>query len=92
MSMSAPKGHKKYTGSGGSRKGKPNKFTQSAKEAFQLAFDELGGAKGLAKWAKGNQGEFYKLYSKLIPVDVTSGGEALKAGTVIINGETITHA
>jgi hypothetical protein len=89
--MAAPKGHKKY-GGGGSRLGKPNKFTASAKEAFQIAFDELGGAKGLAKWAKENQGDFYKLYSKLIPVDITSDGEALKAGNLIINGETITHA
>jgi hypothetical protein len=88
--MSQPKGH---TGNPNGRpKGSQNKFTSSAKEAFQLAFDKLGGATELAKWAKENQGEFYKLYSKLIPVDVTSGGEAIKAGTVNINGETITHA
>ena len=88
--MAQRKGH---TGNPNGRpKGSKNKFTQSAKEAFQLAFDKLGGAVGLAKWAKDNQGEFYKLYSKLIPIDVTSGGEAIKSGNITINGETITHA
>lgn len=60
-----------------SRLGKPNKFTANAKQAFQLAFDKMGGADGLAKWAKENPSDFYRLYSKLIPVDVTSGGEPL---------------
>ena len=76
----------KKTG-GGSRKGKPNKFTASAKEAFQLAFDQLGGATALAKWAKENQAEFYKLYSKLIPVDVTTNGKAISYEIVIGNGK-----
>jgi len=90
--MAAPKGHKKYGGSNGRPKGAKNKFTASAKEAFQIAFDELGGAKELALWAKNNQTEFYKLFSKLIPIDVTSGNKALETGILLINGETITHA
>jgi hypothetical protein len=59
----------------GKPKGAPNKLTASAKEAFQLAFDELGGPKGLAEWAKNNQTDFYKLYSKLVPVDVQAKGD-----------------
>jgi hypothetical protein len=88
--MGAPKGHKKYGGGNGRPKGRKNKFTQSAKEAFQLAFDKLGGATALAVWAKENQTEFYKIYSKLIPIDVTSNGKTL-AGTIVINGKTITE-
>lgn len=53
----------------GRRKGVPNKMTQSAKEAFQQAFDSLGGAKNLATWARDNETEFYKIYSRLIPVE-----------------------
>ena len=90
--MPAPKGHGKYGKGGGRTKGSVNKFTASAKEAFQIAFDELGGAKELARWAKTNQTEFYKLFSKLIPVDVTSGNKALEAGILIINGKSITRA
>jgi hypothetical protein len=61
----------------GRKKGVQNKLTQSAKQAFQFAFDELGGAKGLAQWGKKNKDEFYKLYSKLIPVDVTTNGKSI---------------
>jgi hypothetical protein len=57
----------------------------AAKTAFQLAFDKLGGWERLAQWAASdndNLKEFYKLYSKLIPQDVTSGGNALPAVTI----------
>lgn len=69
-----PKGHKRI---GGRAKGSRNHISQSAKEAFQKAFDGLGGAEALCEWAKTNQTDFYKLYSKLIPVDVTSGEEKI---------------
>ena len=61
----------------GRRSGVPNKFTTSSKEAFQYAFDSIGGKVELAKWAKNNQTEFYKLFSKLIPTDITSNGETI---------------
>jgi hypothetical protein len=61
----------------GRPKGQPNKLTKSAKEAFQLAFEGLGGAAALKEWAKTNKTEFFKLYAKLIPTDITSGGEPL---------------
>ena len=64
----------------GRKKGVPNKTTVAAKEAFQLAFDELGGWAGLAEWAQSdpdNRKVFYTLYSKLIPTDLTSGGDKM---------------
>jgi hypothetical protein len=67
---------------GGREKGTPNKLTKSAKEAFQLAFDQLGGWERLAKWATedpDNLKAFYNLYARLIPTDVTSGGNAIPA-------------
>lgn len=56
-------------GGKGRPKGAKNKLTQCAKEAFEVAFDSLGGAKGLAMWAVDNQTEFYKLFARLIPVE-----------------------
>jgi hypothetical protein len=60
---------------GGRRRGTPNKLTKSAKEAFGFAFDAIGGTRALADWAKDNATEFYKLYARLIPVDLTAGGQ-----------------
>jgi hypothetical protein len=57
----------------------------AAKTAFQMAFDKIGGWERLAEWAASdpdNLKEFYKLYSKLIPQDVTSGGDRLPSVTI----------
>lgn len=59
----------------GRKKGEPNKLTKSAREAFALAFDALGGAEQLALWAAANPTEFYRLYARLIPVEHVGGGE-----------------
>lgn len=49
-------------------KGSLNTKTIIAKEAFQKAFDLVGGVESLAEWAKENKTEFYKLYGRLIPI------------------------
>lgn len=57
---------------GGRKKGSLNKTTLTAKQAFQHAFDELGGTAGLVKWAKSdpdNLATLYTLYARLIPTD-----------------------
>lgn len=60
----------------GRKKGEPNKLTKSAREAFQMAFEQSGGFAELTTWAKANQTEFYKLYARLIPIEhVGEGGE-----------------
>ena len=72
-------------GEGGRPKGIPNKLTASAKEAFQLAFDELGGWQRMAQWANSdpdNLKTFFTLYARLIPTDVTSKGEQV---SLVIN-------
>jgi hypothetical protein len=56
-------------GGKGRPKGTPNKLTRDARQAFQYAFEKVGGADQLAAWAKDNAGEFYKLFARLIPVD-----------------------
>jgi hypothetical protein len=54
----------------GRPKGLPNKTTIAVKEALQQAFQGIGGVPALTEWARENQGEFYKLYSKLLPTEV----------------------
>ena len=56
----------------GRPKGAVNKITRSAKEAYALAFDGLGGAAALQRWATENLGEFYKLHARLIPTEVAA--------------------
>jgi hypothetical protein len=53
-------------------------MTIAAREAFQAAFDRIGGVERLSSWAEENPGEFYKLYGRLIPTEITgAGGEPL---------------
>ena len=52
----------------GRPKGSPNKITAVAKEALELAFEELGGVEQLTAWARSHRGEFYKLFARLIPI------------------------
>jgi hypothetical protein len=81
-------------GQSGNANGRPrgavNKTTASAKQAFQMAFDKLGGWERLAKWATedpDNLKAFYSLYARLIPVDVTTGGNPIPAPVI-----TLAHA
>lgn len=81
--MAAPKGHRIPNAPKGRAKGVPNKTTKSAREAFAIAFDGIGGAKSLTAWAMENQTEFYKLYARLIPQEhVGEGGTGPIATTV----------
>ena len=59
---------------GGRKKGTPNKLTESARKAFELAFQKMDGAQGLLEWAKDHQTDFYKLYARLIPVNMEHSG------------------
>lgn len=67
--MAAVKGQPKTPGSG-RKKGGLNKSTKAAKEALEMAFDGIGGVPALIEWARDNQTEFYKLFTKLLPVQV----------------------
>lgn len=55
----------------GRPKGVPNKSTAKVKEALALAFEGVGGVVALKGWAQDNPTEFYKLWAKLLPTEVS---------------------
>jgi hypothetical protein len=59
----------------GRPKGAKNKTTVKVKEAFEAAFEELGGVDALVTWGRSELSEFYKLYAKLLPVQITGDDE-----------------
>lgn len=68
---------------GGRQPGTPNKITKSAREAFQLAFEGIGGYPKLQEWGEANPTEFFKLYARLIPVEHVGEGGAGPISTVV---------
>jgi hypothetical protein len=66
-------------------KGVPNKSTAAVKAAMIEAFDQLGGVPSLVKWGKDNQGEFYKLWIRLLPTEV-SGPDGAPIQAQILDG------
>jgi len=90
--MAAPKGHRIPNAPKGRQKGVPNKTTKSAREAFALAFDGLGGFEALKVWAIDNPTEFYKLYARLIPVEHVGAGGDGPIATVVKHIYETEHA
>jgi hypothetical protein len=73
-----PRGSKPGERRGGRKKGVPNKLTTSAKEAYKIVFENLGGTDAFTDWARLNQTEFYKLHAKTIPVEVNGGDKPIE--------------
>lgn len=46
------------------------KIGKTAKDNVLAVFQRLGGTAAMAKWAKDNQTDFYRLYAKLIPQQI----------------------
>jgi hypothetical protein len=57
-------------------KGVPNKTTRAVKEALAEAFERNGGVESLTTWAQANPTEFYKLWAKLLPTEISGPGGA----------------
>lgn len=51
-------------------RGAKNTIGATAKENLIAVFTRLGGTAQMAKWAKDNQTDFYRLYAKLVPQQV----------------------
>ena len=66
---------------GGRQKGTPNRSTAAIREAMLAVFEALqdraGGDNGhLLEWAEANATDFYKLTSKLLPLQITGEDSA----------------
>lgn len=64
---------------GGRRKGSANKVTATARENIIAVFQRIGGTAAMARWARANETEFYKLYARLIPANVAVEVRSLEA-------------
>jgi hypothetical protein len=67
----------------GRPKGVPNKLTKSAREAYQLAFEGLGGLQALIAWGRENQTQFYAIHARLIPVEHVGEGGTGPIATIV---------
>jgi hypothetical protein len=70
-------------GNPGRPHGIPNRTTVSVKAALEAAFQGLGGVPALIAWGQQEPGEFYRLWGKLLPRNVTIEGGA-QLGIVIL--------
>lgn len=78
----ATRGHNLKARPGAGRPhGAKGKIGLEAKEALRLAFEGMGGVARLTKWADINPGDFYKLWARLIPVEMHGSGAG---GSIVI--------
>ena len=74
----------------GRPKGATNKIPRVAKENIIRAFEDLGGIEGLVNWAKldaKNQGEFYKIYGRLLPIENNISGADGEPFSMVVSWE-----
>lgn len=93
-------GGKTKTSGQGRPKGVPNKATVAVKAAMQAVYAdlqeappegvEIGPHAHFRSWALGNPTEFYKLWSKLLPTEISGpdGGPIQTQGTVDVKAAT----
>ena len=58
----------------GRKKGVPNKITKEVKEVIAQVFEDIGGIAAFGTWARAEKTEFYKMYAKLLPIQLQGAG------------------
>lgn len=71
---------------GGRQKGTPNKLGNNVRETIIKVYDMIGGDEAFAAWAKDNRRDYYQLYGKAMPREVTVEG-ALRLEEIVAGGE-----
>jgi len=56
----------------GRAKGQINKYSKNVKMLMSDAFEGIGGLEALIAWGKDNPGEFYKLWIRILPLEIKS--------------------
>ncbi len=59
---------------GGIQKGGHHKRTKEVRAIMQEAFEQLGGVPALVRWGTANPTEFYRLWGKMMPLEVRGAG------------------
>ena len=72
-------------------KGSVNAIGAQVKENVVAVFNRLEGTAGMARWAKDNLTEFYRLYARLIPSEYT-GTIDIRDATELSRAELIAIA
>lgn len=77
---------------GGRQKGAKNKrplaITYAVKEALVESFARLGGIDALVEWGKANQGDYYKIWARMLPTEIkTPDGESLLLKIIDLRGD-----
>lgn len=72
----------------GRPKGAVNKTTATVKEALQAVYASRGGDDALQRWADENTTEFYKLWGRMLPQEVSGpdGGPMRAVHEIIVRG------
>jgi len=68
----------------GRPKGIPNRLTMTVKRAIEAAFDGVGGIEAFTEWARANPGDFYKLWAKLLPIDLRASVSHSGSITIVV--------
>lgn len=64
--------------------GVPNKMSTAVKDNVIEVFEAIGGVHSMAEWATENKTQFYNLYAKLLPHQVTGeGGGPLQFESIV---------
>ena len=58
----------------GRKPGVPNKLSASVKDNVISVFESIGGTEHMMEWAIANPNQFYNIYAKLLPLQVTGEG------------------
>lgn len=92
MSAERKKGANRGNAGKGRPKGALNKTTSSVKAALTAAFEQRGGVDALVTWANEQPTEFYKLWGRLVPHEVSGPDGAPLEGEryyVILGGQKV---
>lgn len=72
---------------GGRKRGTRNKVTYGVKASIQRVFEEIGGVDAFADWAQANKSEFYRHYTKLLPVDIGNSEDGPLKIVIVKHGD-----
>jgi len=60
-----------------------SKVTKTARANLYAAFEDMGGVEELVRWGRGNPTEFYRIWARLIPVEVEDESKNMPLETLL---------